>query len=127
MSEAPNPEKLTQAVFAGPGLTGQITEPWWPRNDHVIHRAPAVSLCQRLLRRPAPPHLVRCTPCRRGVSVTSLLILSPFVSGLATRDDALQLSEPARHGTGSRAATRLAAEVPFQKAQELFTPLPAGR
>jgi hypothetical protein len=79
--------------------------------------------CQHLLlARPAPPRTVHtmvgevslsrpyfyCTDCQQG--------FSPL-------DDALQLSERRTQWDLQQAAARLAAEVPFQTAQELFTQL----
>ena len=60
---------------------------------------------------------------RRGLPVPSLLLLSLCQQGFAPLDDALQLSERRTPWDLQQAAARLAAEVPFETAQELFTQL----
>ena len=124
--DIPSLEELTQAVFAlRQELTGQITEALVAqRHGPLLHqRTLPCPHCQHLLlARPAPPRTVHtmvgevslsrpyfyCIDCQRG--------FSPL-------DDALQLSERRTHWDLQQAAARLAAEVPFQTAQELFTQL----
>jgi len=127
MPEAiPSLEELTQAVFAlRPELTGKITEALVAqRHGPLLHQRtlPCPHGQRLLLARPAPPRTVHtmvgevslsrpyfyCTDCQQG--------FSPL-------DDALQLSERRTQWDLQQAAARLAAEVPFQTAQELFTQL----
>ena len=124
--DTPSLEELTHAVFAmRQELTGRITqalvEQWHARGLH--QRTMPCPHCQRLLpARPAPPRTVHtmvgevslgrpyfyCSHCQRG--------FSPL-------DDALQLSERRTQWDMQKAAARLAAEVPFETAQELFAEL----
>ena len=121
--DTPSLEALTQAVFAmRQELTGRITQALVEqRHAQVLHqRTMPCPHCQRLLpARPAPPRTVHtmvgevslsrpyfyCTHCQQG--------FSPL-------DDVLQLSERRTPWDLQKAGARLAAEVPFKTAQELF-------
>ena len=79
--------------------------------------------CQRLLpARPAPPRTVH--PMVGEVSLSRPDFDCPHCQqGFSPLDDALQLSERRPQWDLQQAAARLAAEVPFATAQELFTQL----
>jgi Uncharacterised protein family (UPF0236) len=124
--DAPSLEELTQAVFGRrQELTGRITEILVEQSHGHMRQQRTMRCpdCHHLLpARPAPPRTVHtmvgevslsrpyfyCTYCQRG---------------FAPLDDALQLSERRAPWDMQQAAARLAAEVPFQTAQELFTKL----
>ena len=79
--------------------------------------------CQRLLpARPAPPRTVHTMVGE--VSLSRPYFYCPDCQqGFAPLDEALQLSERRTQWDMQQAAARLAAEVPFETAQELFTQL----
>ncbi len=127
MSEdTPSLEELTQAVFAmRPELTGKLTEALVEqRHGPLLHqRTRPCPQCQRLLpARPAPPRAVHTM-----VGEVSLARPSFYChhcqKGSYPLDDALQLSERRQQWDMQKAAARLAAEVPFETAQELFAEL----
>jgi hypothetical protein len=119
-------EELTHAVFAlRQELTGKITETLVAqRHAQALHqRTLPCPHCQRLLpARSAPPRTVHTL-------VGEVSLVRPYFycpqcqQGFAPLDDALQLSERRTQWDLQQAATRLAAEVPFATAQELFTQL----
>jgi len=128
MPEAiPSLEELTQACLPlRPELTGQITEalvaqrhgPLLQPSDHC--RGP---------QRSASPAWLRPAPTAHGahdggeVSLSRPLLYCLTVRGFSPRMTPCSLCER-RHSMGpAAAAARLAAEVPFQTAQELFTQL----
>jgi hypothetical protein len=122
----PTLEELTQAVFAlRQELTGKITEALVAqRHAHVLdQRTLPCPSCQRLLpARPAPPRTVRTMVGE--VSLSRPYFYCPDCQqGIAPLDDALQLSERRTQWDLQQAAARLAAEVPYVTAQELFTKL----
>jgi hypothetical protein len=124
--DMPSLEELTQAVFAlRQELTGQITEALVAqRHGQVLHqRTLPCPHCQRLLpARPAPPRTVHTMVGE--VSLSRPYFYCPQCQqGFAPLDDALQLSERRTQWDLQQAAARLAAEVPFATAQELFTQL----
>jgi hypothetical protein len=127
MSEdTPSLEELTQAVFAmRPELTGKITEALVEqRHGPLLHqRTLPCPQCQRILpARPAPPRAVH-------TMVGEVSLDRPYFychhcqKGSYPLDDALQLSERRTQWDLQKAAARLAAEVPFETAQELFAEL----
>jgi hypothetical protein len=124
--DPPSLEALTQAVFAlRQELTGKITEVLVAQrhaqglNQHI---RPCLH-CQRLLpARPAPPRTVHTMVGE--VSLARPYFYCPSCQqGFAPLDNALQLSERRTQWDMQQAAARLAAEVPFETAQELFTQL----
>jgi hypothetical protein len=124
--DMPSLEELTPAVFAlRQELTGQITEALVAqRHGQVLHqRTLPCPHCQRLLpARPAPPRTVHTMVGE--VSLSRPYFYCPQCQqGFAPLDDALQLSERRTQWDLQQAAARLAAEVPFATAQELFTQL----
>jgi Uncharacterised protein family (UPF0236) len=124
--ETPTLAELTHAVFAlRQELTGKITEALVAqRHAPVLHqRTMPCPSCQRLLpARPAPPRTVHTMVGE--VSLTRPYFYCPHCQqGFAPLDDALQLSERRTQWDLQQAAARLAAEVPFKTAQELFTQL----
>jgi hypothetical protein len=124
--DTPSLEALTQAVFAlRQELTGQITEALVAqRHAQVLHqRTLPCPQCHRLLpARPAPPRTVHTLVGE--VSLSRPYFYCPACQqGFAPLDDALQLAERRTQWDLQQAAARLAAEVPFQTAQELFTQL----
>jgi hypothetical protein len=127
MSEdTPSLEELTQAVFAlRPELTGQITEALVEqRHGPLLHqRTRPCPQCQRILpARPAPPRPVHTMVGE--VSLSRPYFYCPDCQqGSAPLDDALQLSERRTPWDRQKAAARLAAEVPFETAQELLAEL----
>jgi hypothetical protein len=124
--DIPSLEELTHAVLAlRQELTGQITEALVAqRHGPLLHqRTLPCPHCQRLLRaRPAPPRTVH-------TMVGEVSLSRPYCygtdcqQGFSPLDDALQLSERRTPWDLPQAAARLAAEVSFQTAQELFTQL----
>jgi hypothetical protein len=124
--DMPSLEDLTQAVFGlRQELTGRITEA-------LVEQSHARTLQQRTLRcpnchrllpaRPAPPRAVHTMVGE--VSLSRPYFYCPDCQqGFAPLDDALQLSQRRTQWDLQQAAARLAAEVPFQTAQELFTQL----
>jgi Uncharacterised protein family (UPF0236) len=124
--DAPSLEELTQAVFTRrQELTGKIIETLVAqRHAQGLHqRTLPCSHCQRFLpARPAPPRTVHTMVGE--VSLSRPYFYCPQCQqGFAPLDDALQLSERRTQWDLQQAAARLAAEVPFATAQELFTQL----
>lgn len=124
--DIPSLQELTHAVFAlRQELTGQITEALVAqRHAQVLHqRTLPCPHCQRLLpARPAPPRTVHTMVGE--VSLARPYFYCPQCQhGFAPLDDALQLSERRTQWDLQQAAARLAAEVPFATAQELFAQL----
>ena len=122
----PSLEELTQAVFAmRQQLTGKITEA-------LVDQLHAPILQQRTMRcpdchlllpaRPAPPRTVHTMVGEVSLS-RPYFYCSDCQKGIAPLDDALQLSARRTQWDLQQAATRLAAEVPYATAQELFTKL----
>jgi hypothetical protein len=124
--DTPSLEALTPAVLARrQELTGKIAEVLvaqrhGPGLDQHIRPCPH---CPRLLpARPAPPRTVRTMVGE--VSLTRPYFYCPDCQqGFAPLDKALQRSERRTQWDMQQAAARLAAEVPFETAQELFTQL----
>lgn len=124
--DTPSLEALTQAVFAlRQELTGQITEALVEqRHARVLHqRTISCPHCQCILpARPAPPRTVH-------TMVGEVSLSRPYFycihcqQGFTPLDDVLQLSERRTQWAMQQAAARLAAEVPFETAQELFAQL----
>jgi Uncharacterised protein family (UPF0236) len=124
--DTPSLQELTHAVFAlRQELTGKITEALVAqRHAQVLHqRTLPCPHCQRLLSaRPAPPRTVH-------TMVGEVSLARPYFycpqcqQGFTPLDDALQLSERRTPWDLQQAAARLAAEVPFATAQELFAQL----
>ncbi len=124
--DSPSLEELTQAVFAmRQALTGRITEAVVEqRHAGVLHqRTMPCPDCQRLLpARPAPPRTVH-------TMVGEVSLSRPYFycihcqQGFSPLDEALQLSERRKQWDIQKAGARLAAEVPFETAQELFAEL----
>lgn len=124
--DTPSLQELTQAVFAlRQELTGKITEALVAqRHAPVLHqRTLPCPHCRRLLSaRPAPPRTVH-------TMVGEVSLARPYFycpqcqQGFAPLDDALQLAERRTPWDLQQAAARLAAEVPFTTAQELFAQL----
>ena len=124
--DTPSLEALTQAVLARrQELTGKITEVLVAqRHAQGLHqRIMPCPHCQRPLpARPAPPRSVHTMVGE--VSLTRPYFYCPDCQqGFAPLDEALQLSERRTQWDMQQAAARLAAEVPFETAQELFTQL----
>ena len=124
--DTPSLEALTQAVLARrQELTGKITEVLVAqRHAQGLHqRIMPCPHCQRLLpARPAPPRTVHTMVGE--VSLSRPYFYCPDCQqGFAPLDEALQLSERRTQWDMQQAAARLAAEVPFETAQELFTQL----
>jgi hypothetical protein len=124
--DPPSLEELTQAVFAmRQQLTGKITEA-------LVEQLPAPIRQQRTMRCP-DCHLLlpaRTAPPRTVHTMVGEVSLSrPYFycpdcqKGIAPLDDALQLSARRTQWDLQQAAARLAAEVPYATAQELFTKL----
>ncbi len=124
--DPPSLEKVTQAVFAmRQELTGRITEALVEqRHAPLLHqRTLPCPHCHRLLpARPAPPRTVH-------TMVGEVSLSRPYFychhcqKGFYPLDDALQLSERRKQWDIQKAGVRLAAEVPFETAQELFAEL----
>jgi Uncharacterised protein family (UPF0236) len=122
----PSLEDLTQAVFAmRQQLTGKMTEA-------LVEQLHAPILQQRTM--PCPdchlPLPARPAPARTVQTMVGAVSLSrPYFycpdcqKGIAPLDDALQLSGRRTQWDLQQAAARLAAEVPYATAQELFTKL----
>jgi hypothetical protein len=124
--DPPSLEEVTQAVFAmRQELTGRITEGLVEqRHAQVLQqRTVACPHCQRLLAaRPAPPRTVHTMVGE--VSLTRpYFYCMPCQQGFSPVDEALQLSERRTQWDMQKAGARLAAEVPFETAQELFAEL----
>ena len=122
----PSLEELTQAVFAmRQQLTGKIAEALVNQVHAPIlqQRTMRCPDCDRLLpARPAPPRTVH--PMVGEVSLARPYFYCPDCQqGIAPLDDALQLSARRTQWDLQPAAARLAAEVPYATAQELFTKL----
>ena len=124
--DPPSLEELTQAVFAmRQELTGKITEALVGQLHAPIvqQRILGCPDCHRLLpARPAPPRTVH-------TMVGEVSLCRPYFycpdcqKGFAPLDDALQLSKRRTQWDLQQAVARLAAEVPYATAQELFTKL----
>ena len=124
--DPPSLEALTQAVFTlRQELTGKITEVLVAQQhaQGLNQRIMPCPHCQRLLpARFAPPRTVHTMVGE--VSLSRPYFYCPSCQqGFAPLDDALQLSERRTQWDMQQAAARLAAEVPFETAQELFTQL----
>jgi hypothetical protein len=124
--DSPSLEELTQAVFAmRQELTGKITEALVEQlHGRLLQQR---TMCcpdgHRLLRaRQAPPRTVHTMVGEVSLS-RSYCYCPSCQQGFAPLDDALQLSERRTPWALQQAAARLAAEVPFATAQELFTQL----
>jgi hypothetical protein len=124
--DSPSLEELTQAVCAlRQEWTGQITEALVAqRHGSLLHqRTLPCPHGQQLLRaRPAPPRTVHTMVGDVSLSRPSFYGIDGQ-QGFSPLDDALQLSERRTPWDLQQAAARLAAAVPFQTAQELFTQL----
>ena len=124
--DTPSLEALTQAVLAlRQELTGRITQALVEQQPaRVLHqRTMPCPQCQYILpARPAQPRTVH-------TMVGEVSLSRPYFycvhcqQGFSPLDDALQLSKRRTQWDLQQAAARLAAEVPCQTAQELFTPL----
>jgi hypothetical protein len=124
--DTPSLEELTQAVFAmRQELTGKVAEALVEQqHGRLLHqRTMLCPQCQCLLpARPAPPRTVH-------TMVGEVALCRPYFycphcqQGFAPLDEALQLSERRKQWDMQKAGARLAAEVPFETAQELFTQL----
>jgi hypothetical protein len=122
----PSLEELTQAVFAmRQELTGKITEALVEqRHERLLHqRTLLCPHCQCLLpARAAPPRTVH-------TMVGEVSLCRPYFycmhcqQGFSPLDDTLQLSNRRKQWDMQKAGARLAAEVPFETAQELFAEL----
>jgi hypothetical protein len=124
--DTPSLEALTQAVLARrQELTGKIAEVLVAQRhgQGLQQRIMPCPHCPRLLpARPAPPRTVHTMVGE--VSLTRPYFYCPDCQqGFAPLDEALQLSERRTQWDMQQAAARLAAEVPFETAQELFTQL----
>jgi hypothetical protein len=124
--DPPSLEALTQAVFAmRPELTGRITQALGePQHARVLHqRTRPCPRCQGILSaRPTPPRPVP-TMVGEVALARPYCSCSPCQQGFSPLDDVLQLSERRPQGDLPKAGARLAAEVPFRTAQELFREL----
>src|ERR671924_1370905 len=124
--DTPSLDDLTHAVFTRrQELTGQIIETLVAqRHAQGLHqRTLPCPHCQRLLpARPAPPRTVHTMVGEVSLS-RPYFYCTDCQQGFAPLDDALQLSERRTQWDLQQAAARLAAEVPFATAQELFTQL----
>ena len=125
--DTPSLEELTHAVFAlRQELTGKITEALVAqRHAQVLHQRTLP--CPHVSASPAGPTRAASHGAhhgRRGLPVSSLLLL-PCTVSRASRPWMTPCSCPsaARQWDLQQAAARLAAEVPFATAQELFTQL----
>lgn len=125
-NDSPSLEELTQAVFGlRQELTGRITEAVVEQSHrHMLQqRTMRCPDCDRLLpARPAPLRTVHTMVGEVSLSRPYFYCIS-CQKGFAPLDDALQLSERRVQWDLQQAAARLAAEVPFKTAQELFTQL----
>ncbi|MGH8858529.1 MAG: ISKra4 family transposase [Polaromonas sp.] len=125
-ADPPSLEELTQAVFAmRQELTGKITEALVAQqHGHMLHqRTMSCPQCHRLLpARPAPPRTVHTMVGEVSLSRPYFYCIS-CQQGFSPLDDALQLSERRSQWDLQKAAARLAVEVPFGTAEELFTEL----
>jgi hypothetical protein len=124
--DTPSLEELTQAVFGlRQELTGRITEALVEQSHARLLQQRTLHYpdCHRLLpARPAPPRTVHTLVGE--VSLSRPYFYCPQCQqGFSPLDDALQLSERRTPWDLQQAAVRLAAEVPFATAQELFTQL----
>jgi Uncharacterised protein family (UPF0236) len=124
--ETPSLEELTQAVCARrQALTGKITAALVAQRhaQGLNQRILPWPHCQRLLpARPTPPRPVHTMVGE--VSLSRPYFYCPDCqTGIAPLDDALQLSARRTQWDVQQAAARLAAELPFATAQELFTQL----
>ncbi len=122
----PSPEALTQAGFARrPEVTGTSTAVLGaqrPAPGRHQRRMPWPHGQRLLPARPAPPRTVHTMVGE--VSLSRPYFYGPSCQqGFAPLDDVLQLSERRTPWDMQQAAARLAAEVPFETAQELFTQL----
>jgi len=124
--DTPSLEELTQAVFTmRQELTGRITQALVEqRHAPVLHqRTMPCPHCQCILpARPAPPRTVH-------TMVGEVSLSRPYFycmhcqQGFSPLDAVLQLSERRTPWDMQKAGARLAAEVPFETAQELFMEL----
>jgi Uncharacterised protein family (UPF0236) len=124
--KSPTLEQLTQAVFAlRHELTGTITEALVGQAHHDVleQRVMCCSQCGRLLR-------ARATATRTvDTMVGAVSLHRPYFycvscrAGYAPLDDTLQLAPRRKQWDMQQAGTRLAAEVPYETASELFTDL----
>ena len=124
--EPPSLEALTHAVFSmRQELTGWITQALVEQQHAcVLHqRTMPCPQCQCILpARPAQPRTVHTMVGEVSLS-RPYFYCTHCQQGFAPLDDALQLSERRTQWDLQQAAARLAAEVPFATAQELFTQL----
>jgi hypothetical protein len=124
--DTPSLDALTQAVFGlRQELTGKITEALVEQTHARLlqQRTMPCPDCHRLLpARPAPPRAVHTLVGE--VSLSRPYFYCPQCQqGFTPLDDALPLSGRRTQWDLQQAAARLAAEVPFATAQELFTQL----
>ena len=124
--DTPSLEELTQAVFAmRQALTGKITEALVEQRHAraLRQRTMPCPNCQRILpARPAPPRTVHTLVGEVSLSRPYFYCLH-CQQGFSPLDEALQLSERRKQWDVQKAGARLAAEVPFETAQELFAEL----
>jgi hypothetical protein len=124
--EIPSLEELTQAVFTmRQELTGRITQALVEQQHAPVlqqHTMPCPH-CQCILpARPAPPRTVH-------TMVGEVSLSRPYFycmhcqQGFSPLDDLLQLSARRTQWDLQKAGARLAAEVPFETAQDLFLEL----
>ena len=124
--ESPSLDVLTRTVLARrQELTGQVTEA-------LVHQRYTQALGQK---RAPCPHCGRLLPARGLVSRTvetlvgEVTLERPYFyclgckQGFYPLDEALELSERRKQWDIQEAGVRLAAEVPFETAQELFSEL----
>jgi hypothetical protein len=124
--DTPSLEALTQAVFAlRQELTGRITQALVEQQHaRVLHqRTRPCPRCQGLLSaRPTQPRTVHTMVGEVSLS-RPYFYCRPCQQGFSPLDDVLQLSERRPPWDLQKAGARLAAEVPFRTAQELFREL----
>jgi hypothetical protein len=124
--DTPSLEALTQTVFAmRQELTGRITQSLVEQQHaRVLHqRTMPCPHCQCLLpARPTQPRTVHTMVGEVSLS-RPYFYCSHCQHGFSPLDDVLQLSERRTQWDLQKAGARLAAEVPFKTAQELFREL----
>jgi hypothetical protein len=124
--DTPSLEELTQAVCARrQELTGTIAEALVAQQHgrRLHQRTRVCPQCQCFLpARPAPPRTVH-TMVGEGALARPYCYCPHCQQGFAPLDDALHLSERRKQWDLQQAGARLAAEVPFEAAQELLAEL----
>lgn len=124
--DKPSLEELTQAAFAlGPELTGMVTESLIENrySDALEQQTMSCPACGRVLRaRAAPTRTVETMVGRMSLRRPYFYCVG-CERGYYPLDEALKLSERTKQWDMQKAGAKLAAEMPYEKAQKLFKEL----